>query len=411
MVDAMPMWAQRVRRERQARGWSYADAARELRNVAGPDKLTQATAMRSWKRWEAGEVDEPDAFNKPLIAEVFGLATAVLFPRSTAETDRALVAVAGMDTVELVARLRASDVSASTLDALAITVDRLGREYSRVDTAQLYVEGTEWLSRLAGLLDRRLTLAQHREVLGLAGRVALLVGCVEYDMGRQQPAESTRQAALSLGRESGDVDTVGWAHEMRAWYALTQGQYRAAVAATDTGLAAVGPAHSVAVQLLAHRAKAWARMGDRDQVDKALYEGRNVLEGLPYPENPDNHFVVDPSKWDFYTMDCYRHVGANDLAEMYAAEVLRGAVGPDGTELRPMRAAEARVTLGVVAARHGDVDGAVAYGRAAIASGRRSLPSLLLHGRELAAELSRRYPYAPEAAAYVEELRAVRAAA
>jgi len=410
MGDAMPMWAQRIRRERQARRWSYADAARELCEASG-GKVSQAAAMRSWKRWEAGEVDEPDAFNKPLIAQIFNLATAVLFPRSPAETDRALVAVTGMDTVELVARLRASDVSASTLDALAITVDRLGREYSRVDTAQLYVEGTEWLGRLSSLLDRRLTLAQHREVLALAGRVALLVGCVEYDMGRAQPAESTRQAALSLGKESGDVDTVGWAHEMRAWYALTQGQYRAAVAATDTGLAAVGPAHSVAVQLLAHRAKAWARMGDRGQVDKALHRGREVLEGLPYPDNPDNHFVVDPSKWDFYTMDCYRHVGANDLAQMYAEEVLRGAVAPDGTDLRPMRAAEARVTLGVVAARQGDVDAAVAYGRAAIATGRRSLPSLLLHGRELAEELSQRYPDAPEAAAYVDELRAVRAAA
>jgi hypothetical protein len=37
-----------------------------------------------------------------------------------------------------------------------------------------------------------------------------------------------------------------------------------------------------------------------------------LLESLPYPENLDHHFVVDPGKFDFYAMDCYRLVGAYD---------------------------------------------------------------------------------------------------
>ena len=51
-------------------------------------------------------------------------------------------------------------------------------------SADLRREGQDWLAKLVRLLDSRLTLAQHREVLVLAGWLALLVGCVEYDMAR-----------------------------------------------------------------------------------------------------------------------------------------------------------------------------------------------------------------------------------
>jgi tetratricopeptide (TPR) repeat protein len=402
--DERPAWARRIRAERAARGWSQAEAVRALQ--AHADKpLSRENLLRNWKRWEAGEV-EPDDFHKPLIARTFGVPTAAFFPRPvTGDAD--LLAATGMDTLEIVTRLRASDVSAATIEALQITADRLGCEYSRVPPDQLHVEGQAWLRRLIAMMDRRLTLAQHRALLATAGQIALLVGCVEYDMGQRQPAEATRRAALSLGQESGDANTVGWAHEMRAWYMLTQGQYHAAIAATDAGLTAVDSGHSVAVQLVAHQAKAWARIGDRRQVEVALDQGRALLDALPYPDNLDNHFVVDPSKWDFYTQDCYRLVGENRLAEAYAREVIRSSTGADGTVHEPMRAAEAHVTLGVVAARGGDLDGALTEGRLALSGQRRSLPSLAMHTRELGGELTERFPNEPEVAAYLEELRAV----
>jgi hypothetical protein len=153
------------------------------------------------------------------------------------------------------------------------------------------------------------------------------------------------------------------------------------------------------VQLAAHKAKAWARIGDRRQVEVALEQGRTLLEALPYPDNVDNHFVVDPAKWDFYTMDCYRLVGDDPLAETYAWEVLRTSGD------QPMRTAEARVTLGVVAARAGDLESAVDHGRQALVGERRSLPSLAMCARELATVLTDRYPSEPEVDTYVEALR------
>ncbi|MGC4981459.1 hypothetical protein ACLQ18_12565 [Streptomyces sp. DT193] len=156
---------------------------------------------------------------------------------------------------------------------------------------QLLIEGRQWLRRVVEPHSKSLTLAQHREVLAMSGWLALLVGCVEYDTGDRHAAESTRQAALSLATEADHAEVAGWAHEMRAWFALTTGDYRGIIAAARAG-AEAAPHHGVAVQLAGQEAKAWARLGDCRQVEVALDKGRRLLEGMPRPENLDNHFVV-----------------------------------------------------------------------------------------------------------------------
>lgn len=150
------------------------------------------------------------------------------------------------------------------------------------------------------MLDRQVTLGQHAELLSLAGWLAALVGCVEYDSANPGAAEATRQAAWKLGEETGKGEVMAWAQEMRARFALTRGDYRGVIAAADTGHA-VAPNGSAAVQLHAQKAKAWARLGDRRQVEVALDQGRALLERMPHPENLDNHFAVDPAKWTRWT--------------------------------------------------------------------------------------------------------------
>ncbi|MFC4105816.1 XRE family transcriptional regulator [Micromonospora zhanjiangensis] len=362
-----------------------------------------ASLLWSWKRWEAGEV-EPDDFYKKLIARTFGTVTDAFFPRpARRDADAELIAGSGMDTLEIMSRLRASDVSAATLDALRITADRLCCEYPYAPAAQLQMEGRAWLHRITRLLDGRMTLAQHREVLSLAGLVALLLGCVEYDMGRRRDAEVTRRAALALGEEAGNADIMGWAQEMRAWFALTQGNYEGVVTAARAGCEVAG-SRSVAVQLAAQEAKAWARMGDRRKVEVALDRGRSLLDVLPPPDDLDHHFIVDPAKFDCYAMDCYRALGEDRLARMYSTEVISTSTRFDGTYGKPMRVAEAKVTLGVVAARNGDVDQAVAHGRDALGGDRQSLPSLLLCSRELSGVLRYNFKDAPVVSEYFDEV-------
>ena len=372
-------------------------ALRTFADAPLPDGLVD-----QWKRWERGR-NRPDEFYRPLIAATFGTVVDSLFavPRTAPQrtTDEVLILRSGMDTAELVARLRRSSVDDATLDALALTVEQLCCDYATSVPGDLAATSREWLGTVTGLLDRRLTLAQHRDVLDAAGWLALLIGCLEYDAGQARAAEATRRAALTLGAEAGNASVVGWAHEMQAWFALTAGRYREVVAAAQAGQDAA-PGRSVAVQLLAQEAKAWARTGSQRNVIRALEKGRELMERLPYPERADNHFVIDPDKADFYAMDCYRLVGDDDQAEMHAREILRKTARPDGSLTSPMRYAEATLTLGVVAARRGDLDQAVALGHRALQVDRRSVPSLRMVGGELDAELRTRYGGEPRVAEF-----------
>ncbi|GEL18612.1 hypothetical protein [Pseudonocardia asaccharolytica] len=401
-----PAWAERLRQERLARDWSQSDVVAAMRTFAEvplPEGL-----LDQWKRWERGR-NRPDEFYRPLIAATFGTVVESIFGEDRpptgrrGTTDELLIGRSGMDTHELVQRIRQSSVTDHTLDALALTVEQLCCDYASRDPFSLITESREWLTRLTGLLDQRLTLAQHRDVLDAAGWLTLLVGCLEYDTGQARTAEATRVAALELGKEADNNSVVAWAHEMRAWFALTHGRFREVIAAAQAGQDAA-PGRSVAVQLLGQEAKAWARMGNQRNVVRALEKGRVLLDSLPYPERPDNHFVVDPDKFDFYAMDCYRLIGDDKLADMHAREIIRKTTNADGTSNAPMRNAEARLTLGVVAARRGDLAQAAAHGQEALAIERRSQPSLLMIGKELDEVLRQRYGAEPEAAEFHDAL-------
>jgi hypothetical protein len=139
-------------------------------------------------------------------------------------------------------------------------------------------------------------------------------------------------------------------------------------------------------------------------VEVALDKGRRLLDALPYPDNLENHFVVDPKKFDYYAMDCYRILGVDSMAEHLAEEVIEASTDYDGRERAPMRMAEARITLGVVRACEGDLDGAVSLGMRALEGDRKSLPSLLMVSRDLTKVLNDRYSGETQTQDYLDQL-------
>ena len=194
---------------------------------------------------------------------------------------------------------------------------------------------------------------------------------------------------------------------MSAWFALTQGRYRDVISIANAA-EHLSRNHTVTVQLIGQEAKALARMGKAKELTKTLERGRDVLSGFPVPERTDNHFIVDPAKWDFYAMDAYRRAGDDAQASVHAHEVLTNGTAADGTELAPMRMTEARLTLAVAAARQDDLEGAVVLGRTAVATDRQSLPQLLLVAGELDSELEQRFPAEPETTEFRELIHALR---
>ncbi len=92
------------------------------------------------------------------------------------------------------------------------------------------------------------------------------------------------------------------------------------------------------------------------------------------------------------------------MAETLADEVIQASTDFDGRERAPMRLTEARITLGVVKAREGDLEGAVDLGMRALAGGRKSLPSLLMVSRDLVKVLNERYPGETQTHGYLDQL-------
>ncbi|GAA4672390.1 hypothetical protein [Amycolatopsis dongchuanensis] len=395
-------WGERIRRERERRGWSQTEAVREFRRTTreqhGVVLASEESLLRSWKMWEAGGGIRQD--NKRYLATLFSTVSGALFPPA-----RRIELLPDGEVPELLQQLQYSSVDNSVLHGVLLTVEKLCTEYAYTPAEQLLTEGRAWLARLVQLIQQPMTLAQRREVQVQAGWLALLVSCVQYDTGNARAAEITRRHALSLGSEAGHAGIQGWAHEISAWQALTSGNYRGVLTAAQAGAAAAGN-HGVSVQLAAQEAKAYARMGDPKAALEALDRGRRLLEPMEYPTNIGNHFVVDPSKYDFYAMDVYRHLSSDDdAAEQLAHEVLAAGTDWDGTERSVMRNAEARLTLGTVAARRGDIDGAVEWGVKAISTDRKSLPSLLMVARDLDTAIKQAAPDAPQAIEYSERLR------
>ncbi|WP_020495653.1 hypothetical protein [Sciscionella marina] len=409
MGKANPDTARRIRALREGKGLTVRQACEEMRRHTDRVLPEPEHLERRWKSWESlgSGASHPGEEYQKLIAATLGVVTSTLFLPEQKSAPADLLAVTGMDTLEILGRLQVTDVSNATLDGLRVTVERLCSSYASQPAATLIVEGRQWLARLVEMQETtKLTLAQRRDLAEQIGWLVLLVGCLEYDLGAPSRAEGTRRFALSLGKEIEHPGILGWAHEMKAWFALTGGEYRAVIAASEAGETAARD-HSVAVQLAAQQAKAYARMGQLPEMHSALERGRVLLDNMPYPENTRNHFVVDPLKYDFYAMDCYRHVGDDRLARTLADEVIRGSTDFNGNVHSPMRVTEAQVTLGVAAAHEGELDEAVEHGQRAISGERKSLPSLAMVTQDLVTALRNDYADAPAAKEYVQQLRTV----
>lgn len=386
LTMSTPVWADRLIRDRTARGMSQRDAVERLPLHADERLPEPDSILRSWKRWEAGKTT-PSPVYQGAIARMFGSVPAAYFAEPRPDTHRAM-RLTEDETVELVAQLRGSRIDDAALDALRLTVDGLCTDYSTADTDELRAQATDWLRRSSDVLASQLTYRQHGDVLAQAGWLTLLIACLSWDGSDAGAAERARQSAIGLATDIGHSEILGWAAEVKSWIALTTGDLPGAIAAARDGLAATRT-HSVAVQLYAQQAKAWARLGDKAQAHVALDQGRELMASLPMPENARNHFEVDPVKVDFYAMDVWRLLGEDSLAASAAETVRRTSTSPAGAALSPMRLAEAQMTDAAVRARDGDIDGAMQLAADALDGDRKSLPSLLMVGTELADELHR----------------------
>ena len=228
-------------------------------------------------------------------------------------------------------------------------------------------------------------------MLVTTGWLALLLGCVHYDLGEREQAEAARQAAYQAGMQAGHGEIIAWSYEMAAWFALTEGRYHDVAAYAQAGQQHAGLTNAM-IQLVLQQARGQARLGERRGVHASLDHGAKLLEQLPRPDHPENHFVFDHTKWIFYAATCYTWLGDDEPAEEHARELIAYHSQPDGSSNAPMRSAMSHIDIGIIRARHGDLDEAVHHGVTALSYDRKTEASLLSHAADLDQLLSDRYP-------------------
>ncbi len=291
--------------------------------------------------------------------------------------------------IELARRAEASDLGAGTLELLTVSADRLCRDYPTVNPRVLSDQARIRLGYVTNLLGKRVTLAQHRDLLVVAGWLSALLACTCYDAGDPGAAETARRMTRQFGEHAGHGELIAWSYEIAAWYALVEGRFVQAAGLSEAGLAHAGVSNA-AVQLTLQASRAYARMGD-DRAEKMLAAGGAVLARLPVPDHPEHHFVFDRDKYEFYTATVYTWLGTDDAAaEENAREVVARCHGPGGAIIWPTRLSTTLVNLGQIAGRRGDLDQAVALGAESLRCGRRSA-ELLPRAAELERRLAARY--------------------
>jgi transcriptional regulator with XRE-family HTH domain len=353
------------------------------------------------RRWESGEVRWPSPVYRRALKDVTSLDPSQLgfIPNGQAAVSPARIDAAEafrseaelVDTLDLARMVSVSDIGQGTLDTLQEAAELLCRAYPSASAAELRARTKQRLSYISRLLHGRLTLAQHRELLVTIGWLALLLGCVHYDLGEREQAEGARQAANQAGLQAGHGEIIAWSYEMAAWFALTEGRYYDVVDYARAGQQHAGLTNAM-IQLVLQQARGQARLGQRREVHASLDHGAKLLEQLPRPEHPENHFVFDHTKWIFYAATCYTWLGDDEPAEEHARELIAYHTRPDGSTNAPMRTAISHIDLGIIHARHSDLDQAVDHGLTALSYDRKTEASLLSHAADLDQLLNDRYP-------------------
>ena len=114
MAEDRPPWARRMTNDREARGWSQAEAVRAMRAHAPGELPNDPSLLRQWKRWEAGEVHAQRLLSADHRGDLRDGHPCDVPGPAPARCRRNVLAMAGMDTLELVSRLQRSDLDQAT---------------------------------------------------------------------------------------------------------------------------------------------------------------------------------------------------------------------------------------------------------------------------------------------------------
>jgi tetratricopeptide (TPR) repeat protein len=262
----------------------------------------------------------------------------------------------------------ATEVGTGTVERLELAVDELAIAYPSTPSAELYGRVRDYLRYVGGLLDARMTLAEHRCLLVVGGWLSLLAATTLIDLHRDQAAVAHLRTAAQLARESEHAEIAAWCLETQAWQMLTAGDYQRAADISQAAQRIAPTTGSAFIQATAQEGRAWARLGAAAETRAVLTRVEALVSPLPMPERPEHHYRYDPPKAQVYVATTLSWLG-DKAAEGLARQVLAAIEAP-GARPRPRRAALARLDLALALTGAGKHDEAAGVTLEAIRSGR-----------------------------------------
>jgi transcriptional regulator with XRE-family HTH domain len=363
----------RLRSERLRRHMTVEALAEAFRDAAGDRDRRHMPKLEDVRRmirgYEAGE-HVPRGRNRMLYCNVFDMTEAELFGTVDARevSVRAVSPDDEIEALELARRVSASDVGAETIQRLERAVDDLATAYHRTHPAELLERVRRHLTYVAGLLDARKTLAEHRRLLVMSGWLSLLGATCHIDLDQRAAATARLRAAASLAEETGHAEIAGWCLETQAWQAVTDGDYRHAVTLSQGAQAVASKSGSAYIQASAQEGRAWARLGAARETHARLDRVAALTANMPTPDRPEHHYRYDPAKADAYTATTLAWLG-DPAAEPYARQVLARLQTPAGGRVRARRIASARLDLSLALVAAGQHEEAAHETLTAVTSG------------------------------------------
>jgi len=297
----VPLWAARLRAERQTRLWSLKDMAARLREVA--DERTRArlpagdSLRRMIRSWEAGE-HRPSEIYIGLYARAFGVDPGTLAGDSRPLIPTAAPAASVAPDPDLYERISKAVEERGRVDAVTVEwLERCLAEHRRVEDT---LGGRPLLPVVRAQLDTVATLAHGASgqladrVIALLGQYAQFLAWMCQDSGDHAAALAWYDRSHGWALEAGDASLAATALNMRAHLAWSLGDAQRCVRLAEAsrwhdGRTSLG-VQGMAVQMAA---RGHAEMGEAQTARRLLREAEELIRAAaqrPEDEPPWMYF-------------------------------------------------------------------------------------------------------------------------
>ncbi|MEU6035848.1 hypothetical protein ABZ801_10600 [Actinomadura sp. NPDC047616] len=417
MEQERPAWAERLRTERQSRGWGTFEMARQLRQAIGitshPTDKVKALA-RQIVRHESGQVYPRDWVTA--YATVFGITETELHPQNetklpqTGDDDEypststqgggptkrrdalrlgATVAVApellhrvlpdtAAEAMEFTRRASASAVGHGTFAHLESVIATLDRRQNIDAPADVFVSAHAYRNRVAELIEGPRTLKESRELFVYAAWLSEMLAWLAHDLGDPLAAEAWAIDAFEHADQAGHDELCAFATDAMASIAIYNNQPARALAAARRGIAKAPTRHPLAVRLRTQAARAHARLGEREGYQEMFRQAGELYERLP--ARAPLRIAMDTGTLASFAIRGHAaqaciwlgdaEQGDFVRARQYAQDALDAELASPDPSQSPSRVPIARLDLALALAELGEPEEAAEQGRQALTASR-----------------------------------------